>query len=143
MEKYSFSFPGTQKALEISDHIFCRVIDTLDVDVAQRQRLKLILSELYMNAYIHGCKGDSHKQIDVTMEITEDQFSTVVHDPGDGLSEKQFYELVNAKADFESDSGRGIRIVFKLSDMVRLFRDQAGKFCVESSKKLNKNPIKI
>jgi len=143
MLRYTFSFPSTEEAFIISDDIFGRIIDTIDIEVAERQRLKLIVSELYMNAYLHGNKDDASKPIDVSIDVGADRIVTVVKNEGPGLSEKRFKELIEAKADFESDSGRGIRIVHKLSESVKLFRDEMGKFCIESTKKLKKSPMLI
>ncbi len=143
MAKYFFSFPSTEKAFIISDDIFGRIIDTFEIGIAERQRLKLIVSELYMNAYLHGYKDNASKIIDVSIEIDTDCIVTVVKNEGAGFSERQFKELIDANVDFESDSGRGIKIVHKLSDKVQLFRDEAGKFCIESTKKLKKKPMLI
>ena len=141
MKKYSFSFPSTEEAFIISDDIFGRIIDTFDIGIADRQRLKLIVSELYMNAYLYGYKDNGSKNIDVSLEFRGDRIVTVVKNEGAGLSKERFKELIEAEVDFESDSGRGIRIVHKLSDNVKLFRDDAGKFCMESTKKLEKKPM--
>jgi serine/threonine-protein kinase RsbW len=143
MSRYSFSFPSTEEAFRISDDIFGRVIDTIDMEVAERQRLKLIVSELYMNAYLHGSKGDASKPIDVSIDVGSDRIVIIVKNEGPGLTEKRFKELIEARADYESDSGRGIRIVHKLSESVKLFRDETDKFCIESTKKLKKSPMLI
>ncbi|UCE67760.1 MAG: ATP-binding protein [Candidatus Zixiibacteriota bacterium] len=143
MVKYSFSFPSTEEAFIISDDIFGRVIDTFDVGIGERQRLKLIVSELYMNAYLYGHKDNASKIIDVSLEVGTDRIVTIVKNEGRGMSERRFKELVETADDFESDSGRGIRIVHKLSDNVKLFRDETGKFCIESTKKLKKKPMLI
>ena len=141
MAKYHFTFPGTEKAFEISDYIFEKVIDTIDAEMGLRQQLKLILSELYMNAYLHGVNNDISKTIEVYIDIGEDEFTTIVKDEGKGLTENQYSELVNAEVDYESESGRGMKIVHRLSDKVELFWDEAGKFCMKCSKGLKNKPI--
>ena len=141
MVRYFFSFPSTEEAFKISDDIFGRVIDTIDIEIAERHRLKLILSELYMNAYLHGNKEDISRFIDVSMEIGPDEFIAVVKDEGAGITVRRFQELVGKTADFESDSGRGIRIVNKLSDKIELFKDETGKFCIKAARKFKKKPI--
>jgi anti-sigma regulatory factor (Ser/Thr protein kinase) len=141
MTKYSFSFPGTEEAYEISDYIFGRVIDTIDISIGMRQKLKLLLSELFMNAYLHGVGNDSSRGIEVSIEFGMDKFVTVVKDPGSGLTEEQFKNLAEAEVDYGSESGRGIKIIRKLSDKVELYRDEAGKFCVKCSKNLDNKPM--
>ncbi|UCC80880.1 MAG: ATP-binding protein [Candidatus Zixiibacteriota bacterium] len=143
MERYFFSFPGTEEAFKISDDIFSRIIDTTDIGIAERQRLKLIVSELYMNAYLHGNKADASKSIEVVMEFGPEEFVAIVKDEGAGLTEARFKEMADSTADLESVSGRGIRIVYKLSDKVRVFKDERGKFCVKSSRKLGERPMLV
>ena len=143
MERYFFSFPSTEEAFKISDDIFGQIIDTIDAEVAERQRLKLIVSELYMNAYLHGNKADTSKFIDVSLEIGTNEFVTVVKDEGAGLTKVRFKEMVEFIADVESISGRGMRIVYKLSDKVRVFKDERGKFCIKSTRRLEKKPILV
>lgn len=141
MNRYLFSFPSTEEAFKISDDIFGLIIDTIDVDIAEKQRLKLIVSELYMNAYLHGNRTDDSRFIDVSLEIGKDEFVTIVKDEGEGLTGQKFQEIVESVADPESTSGRGIRIVYKLSDRVQVFKDERGKFCVKAVKKLASKPI--
>jgi anti-sigma regulatory factor (Ser/Thr protein kinase) len=141
MIKYYFSFPSTEEAFKISDDIFAIIIDTIDVNVSERQRLKLIVSELYMNAYLHGNRTDATRYIDVSLGIGENEFATIVKDEGSGISSKSFEEMVESAADPECAKGRGIRIVHKLSDRVRVFKDENGKFCVKAVRKLANEPI--
>jgi anti-sigma regulatory factor (Ser/Thr protein kinase) len=141
MIRYFFSFPSTEEAFKISDDIFGLIIDTVDVDFAERQRLKLIVSELYMNAYLHGNGTDVRRFIDVSMEFGKDEFITIVKDEGTGMTGQRFEEIVESVVDPESTSGRGIGIVYKLSDRVRVFKDERGKFCIKSVKKLANKPI--
>jgi len=143
MVRYFFSFPSTEEAFRISDDIFGQIIDTINAEVAERQRLKLIVSELYMNAYLHGNRADASKFIDVSIEIGADEFVTIVKDEGAGLTKVRFKEMVESIADVESVSGRGMRIIYKLSDKVRVFRDERGKFCIKSTRKLEKKPMLV
>ncbi len=143
MVKYFFSLPSTEEVFKISDDIFSRIIDTIDIGIAERQRLKLIVSELYMNAYLHGNKADPSKSIEVAMEISPEESVTIVRDEGAGLTEARFKEMVESAADPESISGRGMRIVSRLSEKVRIFKDERGKFCIESTRKLGKRQVLV
>jgi anti-sigma regulatory factor (Ser/Thr protein kinase) len=84
---------------------------------------------------------DPSKYIDVAMEIGTEEFVAIVKDEGKGLSKKRFRDMVESSADLESSTGRGIRIVHRLSDKLRLFKDEKGKFCIKAVKKLNSQPI--
>jgi len=136
MIKYQFTFPNTETAFKISDEIFAKVIDTIDADVFERQRIKLIVSELFMNAYVHGNDADPSKSIDVQLEFEKDSFTAIVKDQGEGITKDRFHEMVQSISDPEDESGRGITIVHRLSDKVQLYRDKDDKFCVKATKKI-------
>ncbi len=141
MSKYFFSFPNTEEAFRISDDVFGYIIDTIDIDVAERQRLKLIVSELFMNAYLHGNKFDTGKYIDVALNIGTDEFIAIVKDEGIGFTKQRFRKMVEEVSDLESNSGRGIRIVQELSDKIRVFKDERGKFCIKATRKFKSAPV--
>jgi len=138
MIRYCFTFPNTEKAFRISDEIFGLVVDTVDADVLERQRMKLILSELFMNAYIHGNKSDPAKNVDVLIEIEGDDFTATVKDQGEGIAKERFKEMVQSISNPEDESGRGITIVHKLSDKVQLYKDKDDKFCIRAIRKIEK-----
>lgn len=139
MSKYYMSFPSNPTALNIADEMFGLVISTLNVDNHEKHRLKLIVSELFTNAYIHGNQSNPDKYVDVTMDLSESEFSVVVRDQGSGLAKETFKAFVEAYADPMEEHGRGIKIMRKLSDKVDLFRDAEGRFCVRATKALSKN----
>ena len=141
MQKFHFSFPSSQKIFEISDDIFGLIIDTMDAELAERQRIKLIISELFMNAYLHGNNADPAKSIEVVLEFDCDRFAVEVRDAGKGLTRKRFNELAESGEDYESSSGRGMRIISKLCDSVDIFKDDNEKFCIRVVKKLKTIPV--
>ncbi len=143
METYAFSFPNTARAYGISADILNPVIDNLIVDVPEKQRLKLIVSELVMNAYVHGNKSDSDKTIDVIIQIDNEQFVVVVKDQGEGLKEEGYHEMVKSVSGESDESGRGMKIVHKLSDQVQLFRDEDDKFCIRVTRRINSDPARV
>jgi len=89
MNRYFFSFPNTEEAFRISDDVFGHVIDTVDADISERQRMKLIVSELVMNAYLHGNKFDTKKRIEVALEIDASDFIATVKDEGTGFTKQR------------------------------------------------------
>ncbi|MEE9554825.1 MAG: ATP-binding protein [candidate division Zixibacteria bacterium] len=138
MLKYAFRFPNEDSAFTISDDIFGRVIDTIDTDIAERHKMKLIVSELFMNAYLHGNNRDNSKSIDVEMEIDSELFVVTVKDEGGGIAKERFKEMVASISAPEDESGRGITIVQRISDKIQLFKDSDDKFCIKATKKIKK-----
>ena len=143
MERYNFSFPNTAGACEISADILSPVIDSLIVDAPEKHRLKLIVSELVTNAYVHGNKSDRGKTIDVVIQIDDEQFVVVVKDQGKGLKEERYREIVKSVSGESDESGRGMKIVHKLSDQVQLFRDEDDKFCIRVTRRIKSHPAEI
>ena len=72
----------------------------------ERHRLKVIVSELFVNAYLHGNKADPEKCIDVVLEIDEYNFVVIVKDRGDGLSREKVKALSRAIVDHQTEHGR-------------------------------------
>lgn len=143
MNRYFFSFPNTEEAFRISDDIFGHIIDTVDADISERQRMKLIVSELFMNAYLHGNKFNTQKHIDVALEIDVNEFIATVKDEGTGFTKQRFKKMVEAISDLDSNSGRGIKIIHELSDKINVFKDEKGKFCIRAFRKFKTKPVLI
>lgn len=85
-----------------------------------RYELKLIFSELLFNALIHGNKEDSNKHVTFCVEILPKNiiFSSV-QDEGKGFDYKKILKQCSTVAtdnDIFSETGRGIKLVSKLTD---------------------------
>ncbi len=143
MERYAFSFPSTARAYGISADILNPVIDSMVVDSPEKQRLKLIVSELVMNAYAHGNKEDPDKTIDVIIQVDDEDFIVTVRDQGGGLKQERFGEIVTSVSEKSDESGRGMKIVNKLCDQVQLFRDEDDKFCIRAIRRINSRPAVV
>ena len=140
MTRYFFSFPSTDKAFRISDDIFGEVVDAADSDLLEKQRMKLIVSELFMNAFIHGNKSNPEKFVDVILEFDNDIFAATVKDQGKDISIERFKAKIHSVTNPEAESGRGINIIHKLCEDVQVYRDQDDKFCVRALRRIYKKP---
>jgi serine/threonine-protein kinase RsbW len=136
MNKFSFSFPTTEMSLRVADDIFGIIIDAQNLERMERHRLKVIVSELFVNAYLHGNKADPEKHIDVVIEVDENEFVAVVKDCGDGLSREKVKDLSHTPADSRAEHGRGLGIMRRLGDKIDSYRDSGGKFCVRVVRKI-------
>lgn len=141
MNRFQFSFPTAEISLRVADDIFGVVVDSINVDRLERQRLKVVLSELFVNAYLHGNKSDPEKTIEVVLEIGEGEFVAVVKDRGDGMPREKFKALTRALVDPMAENGRGIGLTHRLCSRVDNFRDSEGRYCVRVMKKLNGSKV--
>jgi serine/threonine-protein kinase RsbW len=138
MSKFYFSFPSTETAFRVSDDIFGILIGNLNVDGFEKHRLKVVVSELFVNAYLHGNNGDPSKYIDVIMEFSDEEFAVTVKDQGNGIGREKFKALAETLSASMDDHGRGVKIMRRLSDRVDFFKDSDGRFCMRAIKKFDK-----
>ena len=138
MSKYYFSFPSTETSLKVSDDIFGILIGSLEIDDLEKHRLKIVVSELFVNAYLHGNNADPSKYIDVVIEFDDGGFVVIVKDQGNGIERDKFKALAVTLSASLEDRGRGIKIMRRLSDRVDFFKDSDGRFCMRAIKKFIK-----
>jgi anti-sigma regulatory factor (Ser/Thr protein kinase) len=134
MSKFFFSMPSCELALKASDDMFGALIAKLDIDDAEKHRLRIIVSELFTNAYLHGNNADPKKYIDLTLEFGDGDFTAVAKDQGTGMPEDML--RIQTQADPESEHGRGLKIMHKLGDKIDISTDNDGRFCVKVTKKI-------
>lgn len=87
----------------------------------------LVLTEIFANAVIHGCKSDASKEVTLQWDICDNEISLIVIDPGKGPSE----ELIqNPSLPHEASThGRGLFLVANLVDQTFHWRNSAGYLC--------------
>ncbi len=86
--------------------------------------MKLILSELLFNAVIHGNNCDRNKYVIMKLEASEGSISVTIKDEGSGFNYRSLIQNFNSEDNLFRESGRGIRLVFKLAD--NLIFNEAG-----------------
>lgn len=88
--------------------------------------LKLIYSELLINAVIHGNKMDMDKSIDLFIEATDNMVYSVISDEGSGFDYKKVLDGIKSNKNLLENTGRGIRLAYALSDFL-LFNGQGNQ----------------
>lgn len=92
-----------------------RNLEKKDIDEDLIFKIRLILDELIINSYKHGNCCQYDKKIDTIFMMDDDYCMIKVKDEGDGID----YFL---EEDRFSDHGRGIKLVYSLSDRL-IIRD--------------------
>jgi anti-sigma regulatory factor (Ser/Thr protein kinase) len=136
MSRYFFSFPTETPSLEASTGIFGSLIKAMNFDDKTKNHLNIIVSELFTNAFIHGNEGDPQKRIDVEILQIADDLRIRIWDEGEKLDFEEFQRVCDKIPEQYSEGGRGIAIVQKLSENVRMFRDESGRCCIETNLRL-------
>ncbi len=85
--------------------------------------LKLILSELLYNAVIHGNKSSSNKKVFLDIKLDRLIIEATIRDDGDGFDYDGFFAQLNEEDNFNSEHGRGIKLVYALTNKLE-FNDR-------------------
>ena len=108
----------------------CPVLDLLLVDVPPewRAEVRLGLQEALVNAAKHGNKLDPTKTIIVKFTATNNEYSWVIVDQGNGFAEgcrclKERQAMAMRLPDDEAENGRGFSILHEVFDAVHWNRD--------------------
>jgi serine/threonine-protein kinase RsbW len=81
----------------------------------------LALQEALANAVFHGCRDDAGKTIRSTVEITPDEISIVIRDPGAGFDASSSHDAAGGAINL-SEHGRGILLMRSLMDEISYSR---------------------
>ena len=108
----------------------CPVLDLLLVDVPPewRAEIRLGLQEALVNAAKHGNKLDPTKTIIVKFTATNNEYSWVIVDQGNGFAEgyqclKERHAVAMKLPGDEAENGRGFSILHEVFDGVHWNRD--------------------
>jgi len=105
------TIPEIQRHIDIELKEFNRYIQDEDLIFD----LRLVLSELFINACEHGNKWNENKCINYEIEIDNNQVRLVVVDEGKGVSKIKPYDAKSLDS-----CGRGLKIVKELTDELEL-----------------------
>ncbi|MDY3052656.1 MAG: ATP-binding protein [Ndongobacter sp.] len=78
--------------------------------------LRLVLSELMINGCEHGNLNDRRKVVTLNLMVTDQRIDIVVRDEGSGFC----YDVHSPSPQWTSCSGRGLRIVSSLCDIMEV-----------------------
>lgn len=97
--------------------------------------LRLVFSELLVNAVKHGNRGDSSKKVELMIEIGDDEVLSVIKDEGDGFDYMQTLYNENLYENWSEDHGRGLQLVSSLTEYLN-FNDVGNE--IEFHKKISR-----
>lgn len=96
-----------------------RLIGDLEYAAGKEYEIEIALREALANAILHGCKGDSSKQIECIVSGDKERgILIIVRDPGPGF-DPNAVESPTENQNLFADHGRGIYLINKLMDEVK------------------------
>ncbi len=93
--------------------VFLKELEISDDEIFD---IKLVLSELLINAAKHGNKFDKDKKIKLYYNITKEKIITRIYDEGDGFDHKEISDYDDRLLE---ENGRGIILVSSIADRVK------------------------
>ncbi len=92
--------------------------------------LRLVFSELIINAITHGNNSIYEKDVNFTVDVTNKTVCATVTDMGDGFD---VAAILRADSDLESEHGRGLRLIRALVDSLA-FNETGNQIIVMKSR---------
>lgn len=110
-----------EAASELIDRIMALVTD-MGCAAGREWEIRLALDEALTNAIVHGCGGDSGKEVQCSVHCDKERgMLIVVRDPGPGFDPASVPSPVVGENLYRSH-GRGIYLINQLVDQVRFER---------------------
>jgi serine/threonine-protein kinase RsbW len=137
IEPLKMLFPATLESLDLAEDIFRVVAGKVTSAEHLRFRIRMILSEAFSNAYLHGRKAAPGTEIEVSMCFKNDKFFVSIINEGSGFAENdiKWDDFPSA----EAESGRGLMIIRRLCDRAEFKRIDNGRFGVFMEINIGKN----
>ncbi|MEJ2076510.1 MAG: ATP-binding protein [Acidobacteriota bacterium] len=117
--RFERTFPADVRSMEQTVHEIMGVIGQAKCAIEHEWQVELALREALANAVLHGAKGDSGKQVAVSVACAN-HFGVliVVRDPGEGFDPRNVPSPIIGE-NIYSDHGRGIFLINQIMDEVR------------------------
>jgi len=120
--RLNLTFAADPKAIPDVAEGVLRVFKAMDCACGHEFEVETALRESLANAVIHGCKGDSRKQVQICVACDEGRgMLIVVRDPGSGFDPAALPDPLVAENLF-SEHGRGVYLINQLMDEVEFRR---------------------
>ena len=116
--RYEISIPARVDAISPAVDAIMSQVQGSERGKRNAFAIETALREALANAILHGCKGDSTKQVhcEVVWDETEG-VEVIVRDPGEGFDPKSLADPLDHE-NLHADHGRGIHLIQHLMDKV-------------------------
>jgi len=139
IDTVSLRIPSDEKCFQEFYQQLSHLIDALQLPEPEKFRLALCVSEAFTNAYLHGNKRDPSKMISLKIAPEADSVRIDVEDEGDGGIGLQDFEAASPSVGTEKTSGRGLGIMRRYADKIKVKRYKGGGLRVSIFWDLNRS----
>lgn len=125
MNKLKIEIPSIPDNIRIVESFVDNAKDKFNISDDVYGNIMVSLTETVNNAIIHGNKSDESKNVELTLEMTENTVVITVKDQGKGFNPNNLPDPT-APENIEKIGGRGIFLMKHLCDEVK-FEDEGRK----------------
>ncbi len=119
-------FPVTISSVSLAEEIFETVTRNLIKDDKTSYRIRTALSEAFNNAFLYCDKDSGNALVEFNFCFNNNKFVASIINDGSGFADKTI--KWNDFPSETAESGRGLRIIKKLSDKVEFNKHENNKF---------------
>jgi anti-sigma regulatory factor (Ser/Thr protein kinase) len=138
--KYYFKLEmlNSKQCIAVTDYLMKSLFSLTPLPENDKYHLRVALSEIVSNSYLHGNNQESNKKIFVTCSIFNDRIEITVEDEGEGFKIDEVEEKY-ATSGIYASGGRGLKIIDKFTDSIIYRKMPDGKFAVVVTKRYPKS----
>ncbi len=119
------------------------VAKRLGFDAEQEYRLAVCVSEAYTNAFVHGNRSDPTKAINLVFAWDEEVLRVDIEDAGEGKLGALCLDDSRPDIDHEKSGGRGVGIMKRLADNIKVEERPEGGLRVSLSFRLRRKSSQV
>ena len=125
-EKIKIQFPVTMTSVSVAEDVLAAVTANAVSDKNIAYKIRTALSEAFSNAFLYCEKNFSDAAIELEFCFNKDRFVASVINQGSGIADKaiKWNDFPSAMA----ESGRGLKIIKKLSDKLEFIHHDDNRF---------------
>ena len=128
-EYFRFEMTNSRHSATITDDLLKSMLRLTPLPDDERYRLRVAISEIVSNSYLHGNLSRPDRRIITTFNLYADRIEIAVEDEGDGFEVLQAEEKYKTEGIY-APGGRGLKIVNKYADNVLYGKTEDGNFVV-------------
>lgn len=115
MKKYTLSISSSKKNIILVEDLLIEANKAFHLDEDKFQRFQIAVSEMIINAIVHGNKEQADKKVLISIEFDERKITVFVTDEGNGFDIDTVPDPT-IEENISKISGRGLFIIRSLVD---------------------------
>jgi serine/threonine-protein kinase RsbW len=122
MKQFNIQIPSLMENIRIVESFIDNAKEQYKIDDDIYGNIMIAVTEAVNNAIQHGNRQDQHKNVSLTLELSDSRIAFVIQDEGNGFD---YHKLPDPTApeNLELEGGRGIFLMQNLADEVNFYNN--------------------